>query len=667
MESAITDKTELRLLSLKLSNFKGIKKYEVHPNGKSLNIYGANETGKTTLADAVTYLLFDRDTLGSTPTNFGIKTRVDGEELHGVDHEVVGEFSNFTLKKVFHEVWTRSHGEAEATFDRHTTDYYIDEVMVKKKDYQAKVEQIMSEDVFKMLTLPDYFPETMHWTDRRSILTDMAGDISPEDIIQRNEGLEEYLGILDGKSEDDRKNILQSKRKNANDQLKNIPSRIDENERQIEEVEGVEEAEKAVAELKEKKEKIESKKSEVKSGGAVAEMKVEISEIEAKKSQLVNQLNERNDVLLSGLREKLESLNDRKDEAQSVYNKCVTAYKEADRKVAEAESEVNRIEMQIDKRRGEEPEPKPEDKDEICPMCERPLEKDEQEGNDHYEEYVKKFNSQKALDIKALKDELGDATETLNNAKADLKEKEKEGAKAKSTLNQVSEQVEKVEAELTEKKKDMPDPKDSDSYKELVSKQDDLRDKIKNYEDEKASQVEALDKKIRELEQEISDANRVILKQEQNQKILARIEELKEERKKVGEELEDAEHQLYVIDQFIRARSKVINERLPDFGNVEFRFFKEQINGGLDEGCEVIYKGVPFSEGLNNAGRIQAGLEIIRVLTKYYGKSAPILIDNRESVTELPDMGDLQVISLIVSPEDKELRVEKVKSKMAVA
>lgn len=653
---------------MKLRNFKGIKKYEITPNGKSLNIYGANETGKTTLADAVTYLLFDRDTLGSTPTNFGIKTRENGEELHGVDHEVVGEFSNFTLKKVFHEVWTRSHGEAEATFDKHTTDYYIDEVMVKKKDYQAKVEQIMSEEVFKMLTLPDYFPETMHWTDRRSILTDMAGDISPEDIIEANEGLEEYLGILDGKKEDDRKSILQAQRKNANDQLKNIPSRIDENEQMLEKVEGVEEAKEKAAELKATKEKIEAKKSEVKSGGAVAEYKVKISEIEAEKSQLVNQLNEANDEVLSGLREKLSKLNNRKDEAQSEYNKCADAYKAADRKVAEAESEVNRIDTLIDAKRNEEPKPKPEEKDEICPMCERPLEKDEEDSDDHYEKYVAEFNSQKALDIKNLKDELGDATEALNNAKADLKAKEQEGAKAGGILSQVNEKIEKVETELTEKKKDLPDPKESEDYKALVAEQEELRGKIEDHEQEKASQITALDEKIQELDQQISDANRVILKQEQNQKILARIEELKDERKKVGKELEEAEHQLYVIDQFIRARSAVINERLPDFGNVEFRFFKEQINGGLDEGCEVIYKGVPFSEGLNNAGRIQAGLEIIRVLSDYYKKSAPILIDNRESVTELPDMGELQVISLIVSPEDKELRVEKVERKeLAVA
>jgi hypothetical protein len=38
---------------------------------------------------------------------------------------------------------------------------------------------------------------------------------------------------------------------------------------------------------------------------------------------------------------------------------------------------------------------------------------------------------------------------------------------------------------------------------------------------------------------------------------------------------------------------------------------------------------------------------------------APVFVDNREAVTELPSMS-CQLISLVVSPEDKVLRVETV-------
>ena len=117
-----------------------------------------------------------------------------------------------------------------------------------------------------------------------------------------------------------------------------------------------------------------------------------------------------------------------------------------------------------------------------------------------------------------------------------------------------------------------------------------------------------------------------------------------------------------MIEQFERARSNYITDQVNDlFEGVEWRLFKDQINGGLTETCDPLGKnGVPFSEGMNQAQRIQVGLQIIKTLSRYYGKSAPILIDNRESVTNIPDT-DLQVISLIVSPDDAELRVEKVK------
>ena len=60
---------------------------------------------------------------------------------------------------------------------------------------------------------------------------------------------------------------------------------------------------------------------------------------------------------------------------------------------------------------------------------------------------------------------------------------------------------------------------------------------------------------------------------------------------------------------------------------------------------------------INNAARIQGGLDIIKTLSEYHGLSCPIFIDNRESIVELPDM-EQQIISLVVSGQDKTLRIE---------
>jgi DNA repair exonuclease SbcCD ATPase subunit len=87
----------------------------LEPQGKDTNIYGDNATGKTTLADAFMWLLFDKDSQGKT--NFEIKTLdKDGQPIHGLDHEVEAvlevEGKKITLRKVYAEKWTKKKGAA---------------------------------------------------------------------------------------------------------------------------------------------------------------------------------------------------------------------------------------------------------------------------------------------------------------------------------------------------------------------------------------------------------------------------------------------------------------------------------------------------------------------------------------------------------------------------
>ena len=93
------------------------------------------------------------------------------------------------------------------------------------------------------------------------------------------------------------------------------------------------------------------------------------------------------------------------------------------------------------------------------------------------------------------------------------------------------------------------------------------------------------------------------------------------------------------------------------FKYARFKLFKTNINGGIEEVCETIFNGVPYSSGLNNAARINVGLDIISTLSEHYGVTAPIFVDNSEAVTKLIDINS-QVISLVVSEKDKELRIE---------
>ena len=151
---------------MKLKNFKGIKNFELKPDGNDLRIYGENEAGKTSLYDAFYWILFDKDSEGNS--NFSIKTLdEDNNVIHNLEHEVKAELEindkKMELRKVYYEKWTKKRGSATETFTGHTTDYYINDVPVKKSEYDSKINDLIDEERFKLLTNSAYFNEQLHW------------------------------------------------------------------------------------------------------------------------------------------------------------------------------------------------------------------------------------------------------------------------------------------------------------------------------------------------------------------------------------------------------------------------------------------------------------------------------------------------------------------------
>lgn len=148
---------------------------------------------------------------------------------------------------------------------------------------------------------------------------------------------------------------------------------------------------------------------------------------------------------------------------------------------------------------------------------------------------------------------------------------------------------------------------------------------------------------------------------EASEKAKMRIDELAQEEGKLAAAYEECNSQIFLVDSFIRAKTDMLSERINSrFQLARFVMFKRNIgNDGIEECCEVAVNGVPYSD-LNNAMRINVGLDIIRTLSEHYHFNAPVFVDNAESVTDLLPMPDHQVIRLVVSEPDKQLRVETV-------
>lgn len=234
----------MRINTLRLDNFQGMKAAAFDFDGQSASIYGDNGTGKTTVYNAVTWLLFDKPSTGAK--SYTPKTRGPVGDLHYLDHAAEAQFvmdggRRITLKKVFHENYKKKRGSAAEEFDGHSVDFYVDGVPVKEKEYTASLLAFCGgAEKMKMLTMPHYFPEVMSWEDRQKILLDVCGDISDEDVIASAAELTElpaYL-LIPGTADqhytvEEYKKIAAAQKASINRQFQSIPGRIDEAQRAI--------------------------------------------------------------------------------------------------------------------------------------------------------------------------------------------------------------------------------------------------------------------------------------------------------------------------------------------------------------------------------------------------------------------------------------------------
>lgn len=163
---------------------------------------------------------------------------------------------------------------------------------------------------------------------------------------------------------------------------------------------------------------------------------------------------------------------------------------------------------------------------------------------------------------------------------------------------------------------------------------------------------------IETIEAQINGFKKELLQIEANARIDVRVKELSDQERNLSAEYEDLEHQLYLTEQFVRTKVFMLENKINSkFKVARFKLFEEQINEGLRETCVAVSSGVPYGS-MNNAARIQIGIDICNTLSEHFGKVMPLWIDNQESVSEIPDTA-AQQIRLIVSPKDEKLRIEQ--------
>ncbi|WP_374717915.1 AAA family ATPase [Neobacillus sp.] len=649
---------QLRLISLSLRNFKGVKEFTLDARGENVRVFGDNATGKTTLFDAFIWLLFDKDS--QNKKDFSIKTLDgSGKEIHGLEHEVEGTFllngKQLTLRKVYSEKWTKKRGSAQAEFTGHTTDYFIDGVPVKKKEYTDKVDSIVQEDIFKLLTSPSFFNEQLKWQERRKILLEICGDITDEEVIASEKSLAALPSILQGRTIENHRKVIAARRAEINKELEKIPVRIDEIQLNMPQLDGLDKAvleteiSRSNSEIDEKMTLI----SNIRNGNTISAKQKEIQEIEIELLNIKQQHE-------AGSKDELYKLKARIQEEESnlsILNSKLESLKNQKRF---NDQNIQSIENRLEELRQEWHEINQQEfvhNDQCeCPTCGQTL--PEEKVTAAREKALAQFNltkSKKLEDIQAKgkqgkeqKEQFISENEKLANEYEKLSNQIKE---KQDLLNKLNNQLQIVESTIV----------DVTENPQYVGKLQEKQRLQKEIEELRISANEA----IQSIQLEIADLK---TKRDQLQADLGkfavvaqsekRIEELTLQERELAAEFEKLEQELFLTEEFIRTKVNLLEKKINSrFKYARFKLFETQINGGLSEVCETLYNGVPYSSGLNNAARINVGLDIINTLSEHYGFKAPIFVDNAEAVTKLIDV-DSQVISLVVSEKDKQLRIE---------
>lgn len=671
------------LKSLHIENFKGIKSLDVNFSNKT-SIKGQNAAGKTTIFDAFTWLLFNKNSAGEEKFNVRPLDKA-GNRIDNVEIKVVGvldvDGKEVMLSKVQKQNWVKKRGTDTVTLQGNPNSYELDGYPKSEADFKAYVSELaQSEDMFKLLTNPQYF-SSLKWKEQRDILMKLTTEVSDVELAQTDSQYAPLLSELEkAPSTDDirakfSKALTEWKKKQAE-----LPIRIDEAEKSKADVD-VAEQELAKADLERKITEIEL---QMKSSSKV------IDDLEQQKFELQFEINDCKRKANESLIKERRSLDDRKDEATIKFNdlhkqiaKLESEIVEKKKRIPALESEKAELGKQYmsEKEKAFDETPylfdeskwKFDESTTVCSLCGQKLPEDkiEQLKTDFEEKKAKakedaaerlktireSFNNHKVTELNRIASLGTDKKSEIETMKSDIEDAEK---KLPELREQETEQI-KIKNECIKKLSELPEEADlstNEDYKALMKKDTDLQSQIDSVRVNSTDTSELESKKL-ELEAALEDAKTIIAQAAKNVEIDERIAELQAEQKEIGQKVADQEQMLYLLEEFIRFKLNKVSESINShFKTVNFKLFEMQLNGGMKDCCECTVNGVPYST-LNSGHRVVAGLDIIRSLSELYGASVPIFVDNAESLNEfnVPDM-DAQLILLSVS-EDKQLKVEE--------
>lgn len=669
MKKILIDKICLRY-------FKGVENKEIVLGDNVNVIKGRNGIGKSTIADAISWVLFGTNQSGAT--KFGIKTKdKDGKEIEDVAHSVeislsVQDEQEGLTCYVLTRTLTETRKDDGSVTNNYT--YKVDGEVETAGGFKKTVDAICPEEVFRLCSSPYCFTQ-MDWSEQRKRLNEMFGVPSVEDVTGGDKKYDVIKELLEKEDIDKVLKHLNYKRKEVQKSLDEVPVRLEALKNVLPKAEDWAAVEKQI--LEKRKEITETRKNlnTIDNGGADF----------IRKYQNISTLNldhKRKRIMEESAQRKLGEIIKTNAEAKTACKKAVA---EAEQNIEDLKQKSKSFDVALkkcDARMNELDAEKADGKekwklikarkwewnedDAFCPTCKQALPEDQVQKI--MEESKKAFLNSQAADLKELgndaskiKEEVKKCEENTEYFKTEQKAAETALTEARKALTearkaleeQTKKEQEKVSVEtlLAEK----PEYKQvCDRIKKIETEQEKPADEGMSEEDKKLKAD--LKKKLEDLESEREVLASRLAVREQWEKVNAQMVGLQEDRAQWKEQIDGLDEKIKAASDFQKRSCEVLEENVNRrFKLVRWKMFRRQLDGTDKPWCECSVDGVPYSD-LNTAAKINAGLDITSTLKIYYGVDVPCVIDNAETVLEpLYDGG--QQIRLTVT-EDKEMRIE---------
>lgn len=672
----------IKIKYLELTNFKCFRHKEFYFDSDITTFKGRNGVGKTTIADAILFCLFGKNTAGQSDLEL-FKTRENGKVVPNIDHSVEMTLEidpvvtninvkTVTLKRSIKEVWIKKRGSEELVFKNNTCEYFVNGESYTQADYKKYIDSIISEDLFRAITNPQYFL-SLKWQIQREFLAKMVGDIEPEAIANTDE-LVTLCHALDDSNDDiiSYRKHLSYQIKQIKDKLDKIPVRLEEQNKALPECLDWDALQIELAQAQHELKDVDKKYIAIKSGNADevkrAEIRQQLQEHSSSLSAIESRTrtfiafkeNQKNQAVALATR-KFNALVTTQRDLEAAIPSFDTLISRCRETLAKCEQDAEKIRLSWAENNARKVEWS--DDDNICPTCGQYL--PAELIAERRQKAIADLNAKKALRKQALTEEADRVKAIREGANKEIELNEQRKAEKEKALADVKEQINQVFAQKAKLEKEpLPTYADllakDEEYQALLAKGKALNDAMNTTftgdEDAIKQQLDELVQRKNVLSEGISTLNTQLATRLQYDKVLALIDSINAEQKDLVKQLSELEKKEDIACQYQDRQNAILEERVNQhFTLVRWKMFRTINNGGdpvQEPYCECLVGGIPYGGGLNQAARLNAGLDVLNSLCKHYNVSAPVLIDNAESVNNILQTIGQQVRLYVSEDED---------------